>query len=796
MTARRWIAAALVAACACAGMTAADTAAAQSQWRDAVAPRTFDAAVFATLVLHDTLYAGGNFDRVGAVPTGPLAAFDGQRWSGVGLAAHDDVIALGEWRGRLVAATHRYGSYADRSAYSRLWLREGAEWTALGDSVRGEITAIATFRDSLVVAGRATYDDRAWTTLPLYVWNGDRWRADADTLRGGISTLAVYHDALYIGGSFTRPSKARAGVARRGPAGWETAPLLVSVRALAVVQDRLWALASTGLDSRTFGADVPALASFDGTVWRGEPSAAVRAVSYGTPGTGGLLAVGDSLFVGDMTGVAVRLPSGAWRSACACPGLAPWGNDATMVWLRGTLYLGPMNGRDGYLPLARLRSAGGEAQLEPLTSFDLVSHLDRIVGLAVHDGLLFVETTWGNPAVFDGATLREIGGGLLTNRYRAGRGSVRDIGGSLYASAHPDASEYGMRSWVARWSDAPDVGGDPAWRAVPATGAGLPLEGYVNEFCAWRGAVIAGGSFSLGPLITADVAQLDATGWHALGSGFDDDVYALCVYHGALYAGGRFTAAGGEACSHIAWWDGLAWREVGGGIDGDVEVMRVYGDRLIVGGRFTHAGGAEASSIVAWDGAQWATLGGGTISGRVWSLAEYRGDLIAGGSMLLTTPRDATFGIGRWHDGAWASLGGGLDGSVYALAVYGSALYAGGEFKNSLGFYTGVLRVWDDDAARSVDGFAPSLQAAGGGALSAPLRLAYFLPRPAHATLAVFDARGRRIATLDDGTRDTGQHTVVWDPRATLGGMPASGVYTIALEAGGRRAMRRVVWLR
>ncbi|MHC4160280.1 MAG: hypothetical protein ACYSSO_14540, partial [Planctomycetota bacterium] len=54
-------------------------------------------------------------------------------------------------------------------------------------------------------------------------------------------------------------------------------------------------------------------------------------------------------------------------------------------------------------------------------------------------------------------------------------------------------------------------------------------------------------------------------------------------------------------------------------------------EMLIAGGEFTVAGDVLANFIAAWDGNSWQPLGSG-MNNRVYALAVYDGELIAGGS--------------------------------------------------------------------------------------------------------------------------------------------------------------------
>ncbi len=58
-------------------------------------------------------------------------------------------------------------------------------------------------------------------------------------------------------------------------------------------------------------------------------------------------------------------------------------------------------------------------------------------------------------------------------------------------------------------------------------------------------------------------------------------------------------------------------------------------------------------------------------------------------------------------------------------------------------------------------------------------RIEFSIPETSHVTLEVFNIQGQRVATLVNGTRDAGVHTVSFDA-ANL----ASGVYMYRIQAG------------
>ena len=62
-----------------------------------------------------------------------------------------------------------------------------------------------------------------------------------------------------------------------------------------------------------------------------------------------------------------------------------------------------------------------------------------------------------------------------------------------------------------------------------------------------------GGLFETAGGVSANyIAKWNGSSWSALGSGVDGTVYALAVSVSDLYAGGRFTTAGGKVSAYIA----------------------------------------------------------------------------------------------------------------------------------------------------------------------------------------------------------------------------------------------------
>ncbi|MGA2247495.1 MAG: hypothetical protein ABSH48_21125 [Verrucomicrobiota bacterium] len=235
------------------------------------------------------------------------------------------------------------------------------------------------------------------------------------------------------------------------------------------------------------------------------------------------------------------------------------------------------------------------------------------------------------------------------------------------------------------------------------------------------GNLYIGGQFTIVDNVVANgIAKWNGQHWSALGSGisgvgdeFGPYVEALAVSGSTLYAGGDFTAAGGVAATNIAQWNGTNWSALGSGMSShtwngypaSVFALAVSGSTLYVGGSFIITGGSReqggfsANNIAEWNGSNWSPLGSG-ISGvgddwgaevngpSVFALAVSGSTLYAGGAFTEAGGVAAT-NIAQWNGTNWSTLGSALSGNHYAfvdvLAVLGGTLYAGGDFTDAGG---------------------------------------------------------------------------------------------------------------
>jgi hypothetical protein len=74
--------------------------------------------------------------------------------------------------------------------------------------------------------------------------------------------------------------------------------------------------------------------------------------------------------------------------------------------------------------------------------------------------------------------------------------------------------------------------------------------------------------------------------------------------------------------------------------------------------------------------------------------------------------------------------------------------------------------------------------------------LRYELPMKSHVRIMVFDALGRKVATIADGFLTAGVHEAVWNSRADSGALVGSGLYLYRFEAGTFQAQGKMLLVR
>jgi hypothetical protein len=215
--------------------------------------------------------------------------------------------------------------------------------------------------------------------------------------------------------------------------------------------------------------------------------------------------------------------------------------------------------------------------------------------------------------------------------------------------------------------------------------------------------VYVGGHFRLaGGLRVDNIALFKGNQWTPLGFGTAQNAYgrnpgemnSISVdAANNVYVAGQFEVAGGLITKNIAMWNGSKWSALETGVNGRVQATVAVGTDIYVAGEFTQAGSVSARNIAKWNGAtkKWSSLGNG-INGTVYALAYSDGILYAGGDFTAAGDT-AAFDLAWWDGAKWHAFGtknriyeigdqGGEVGTlVYALAVEGTTVIAGGHFQ-------------------------------------------------------------------------------------------------------------------
>lgn len=226
--------------------------------------------------------------------------------------------------------------------------------------------------------------------------------------------------------------------------------------------------------------------------------------------------------------------------------------------------------------------------------------------------------------------------------------------------------------------------------ATPSGGTANPLSRSISF--AYDNALYAGGAFTTAGGNAANrIAKWNGTSWSALGTGTNGFLGALAVFNGDLYVGGAFTQAGGNSANNIAQWNGSSWSPlIAGlnnvGLNASVSALTTFNGALYAGGEFTDAGGNEnADRIAQWDGNNWYALGAGINNNVVNDLSTSNDTLYVSGFFTLTIGANTVNNIAKWNGSSWSALGTGTTGFVNTLTFLDPYLYVGGSFSTISG---------------------------------------------------------------------------------------------------------------
>ena len=226
-------------------------------------------------------------------------------------------------------------------------------------------------------------------------------------------------------------------------------------------------------------------------------------------------------------------------------------------------------------------------------------------------------------------------------------------------------------------------------------------------------ALFAGGLFlDAGGVEASRIAKWDGLNWSLLDDGLDSSVWSLTAADDGsgdgpkLFVGGTFQQAGDLHSPYIAKWNGTDWSTTGKGFAGGDSITVVIdlesfddrsgdGSALYAGGIFKSAGGEATRSIARWDGTEWSPVGGGMPGENdavfdVFSFDDGSGPALYAGGIFQSAGGVAAKNVAKWYGKMWSALGEGTNGTVRALCSYddgsgnGQDLYIAGQFGTAL----------------------------------------------------------------------------------------------------------------
>ena len=391
--------------------------------------------------------------------------------------------------------------------------------------------------------------------------------------------------------------------------------------------------------------------------------------------------------------------------------------------------------------------------------------------------------------LWDGRNLTSLGDGLGDVDYN---GTMDASGyGSVYALAvGPDGTLYAGGDFTSAGNQQPLLVNSVArWdgRRWEALGSGVEKSYGKGEVRALavdeKGTLYAGGQFTeAGGEIASSIARWDGKGWQPVGRGVGIDsaysyVSSLAVVDDALYAGGGMASIGGKKVAGLAVWQRQRWTGVGDGLRDSYDgVLALHPDGaggLYAGGAFTGADELLSPNLVHWNGDEWQALGQGlgygSTSGRVEALVVDADGLVYAGGSFDSAAGKPVQNIAVWDGLQWDALDEGVNGSVFALAAYGSKIYVGGSFTKAGGAGASYIAQYDSVMARwsslesGVNGHVRALAVAGDGTLYVA---GDFTAAGASTASYVAQWDGKHWATLGKGIEPNGSvRALAWDGR-------------------------------
>lgn len=300
-------------------------------------------------------------------------------------------------------------------------------------------------------------------------------------------------------------------------------------------------------------------------------------------------------------------------------------------------------------------------------------------------------------AAWDGAAWSPLGDGLDNTVSALTVFENALIAGGTFLNAGGQPAKY-----IARWNG-------QSWDSM--NGGNLAMGRSVTMLTTYHGELLAGCTGSMGAQLHVPynvMARWNGVQWSTLDSlcfsvaTFSSITQSAIFRDRLVVSSSDMVYMGGVHAIGVAQWDGQTWSSVcpgmgSMGFNSDVWprilAMTMFNGDLVVAGDFSSAGGVQARNIAQWDGTQWNAMGAGLAvpfrSGRVMSLAVYRGDLIA----TVITNTTANNSVMKWNGQSWEPLGQ-YPPPTGPMAVFRDELYVATQISNPQDLYRWNGAAW------------------------------------------------------------------------------------------------------
>ncbi len=357
---------------------------------------------------------------------------------------------------------------------------------------------------------------------------------------------------------------------------------------------------------------------------------------------------------------------------------------------------------------------------------------------------------------------------------------------NLFVVKYTDA---GNHVWSMRAGDTVSIAFDVATDASDNVLVTGQFHGTMN---------LGGGALqSMGPMFDSYVAVLNSGGGHVWSRSFGDtgddqgisvvadsggDVIATGLFENTVAFGNGqpLVSAGGTdifiakfaAANGVTIW---AQRFGDSGVDGGSDVAVDPNDNVLATGRFSGTLTFGANTHTSLGGTDIYMLQMDAFGNHQWSAA-----------------------YGDHFDDTCLEIAPAGPGEFVAAGLYRLSVNFGGGAQTSAGGSDGYVVKLQTPKLTSVPGADPGVALLQNepNPFNPSTRIGFTLEHDGQVTLLVYDVRGARVATLLDGHKPRGAHSLEWDGRDNSGRALPSGVYFYQLHAGGRSLERKAVLLK